>query len=241
MKYRSLKATLTGIILACYCLINTATASIIYTTGPAGDSGGGLAIFEQQHLSSRFTITEGVSIDSIRFYVNGGYPGRSGTIALYDNSGLWNGLQVPGTELFSATFTQTTPFALNESYWLGAKALNWNVEPGQYWAAIEVREGQNINLAATSFYQDGDVDENGNAIDDGRHNPSSSQEFALKTNNGSPQFDGYWRTSYNGNLAIGTLIESKDVPEPSSLTIFALGLMGLVARQCRNKIHKVIT
>lgn len=205
----------------------TAESAIIYDTGPGGVNSGGYAVLDQQFIASKFNVDDTLTISSIEFWLGGG-PSKTATIVLYKDDGFFLGLSAPGTELLSQEFVVQPPDNGQPSWyakWSGLSNLAWQITAGSYWVALEVRPGQTLDGVMASFYQPGD------GVDDGRHNPAPSTEFAIKTNNGNPQFDNQWRSCLGCNMAFGTRIS--EVPTPPAVWLFgsALGLMGVMRRK----------
>lgn len=220
-------------ILLSFTCTNIASASIIYDTGSGSLNGSGATVFNLQLIASKFTVTEETVIDSIEFWLMGSKD-KTAQISLYADDGFYNSpaLTVPGTELYTSPLvTSHVTYSLAE--WKGVSALNWHVSPGVYWATFEVREGQTFLGKASGFYKEGDVDEFGNSVDDGRNNPATSDNFAVKTIGSHPTFDGIWRTYYNANMAFGTLIKSVDVNAPPIMAIWIISSI-LIFRRKKN-------
>jgi hypothetical protein len=62
------------------------------------------------------------------------------TVAIYSDGGT-----VPDTssELYSHTFYADLP-TTNVDAWVGAEGVSWDIGPGTYWAAFEVRTGGTV-------------------------------------------------------------------------------------------------
>lgn len=190
-------------------LDKTAEAVTIVDTGPgpggAAGSVGGFVLGNpgvNQFLAAEFSFTTGFAITDVQGWIDP-FAGGTATAVLYTDGG-----EVPGTELFSQTFSATGSVV----GWFGPSGLSWNLATGIYWVAFEVRSGDTLN-AAMPF-------------------PSTSPLGNEAVQNDSTS--GIYMDA--GNLSIGVRICTGNegcpatvptVPEPSTLLLLASGLLGL--------------
>lgn len=120
------------------------------------------------------------------------------------------GIDKPGTELYSTVFSADTA-----SDWDGASGLNWLLGPGTYWVAFEVRSGQTLigNMPSPSIL------------------PLGNEAY-------SNAVGTYF--SYDA-LQLGVRIYGEEqtqtqVPEPTSIALFGLGLAGLAVTRRRRAL-----
>ena len=132
--------------LSCLLLTHAATAALIVDTGqpPMGGSWSGLFVSSEQWLAGEFTLTQTYTITDIMGWMSE-YDSGNMTVAIYGDGG-----DVPDTssELFSQTFYADLPDIpgshRSEDDWVGIQGVSWNLGPGTYWAAFEVREGSTV-------------------------------------------------------------------------------------------------
>ncbi len=155
---------------------------------------GGISTGEAyQWIGNEVTINENYTITGVEGFLKGSpsIP-RSATVALYSDAG-----SLPGVELYSKAF-----FVGTVDGWHGVNDVSWDLSPGTYWAAFEVRTGQSYG----GVYYSSAV------------NPL--QNYAVKDNR-----LGVWHT-FEGETALR--VYAATVPVPSSLFLFGFGLLGLV-------------
>jgi hypothetical protein len=182
-------------------ITSVSNAAFIVDTG-AGTSSvvGGLILGEYtgagitQWLAGQFTTASRYTLVSVEGWISLSEPGTFGTVAIYSDSG-----GLPGTELFSSTFEG----AGFDPQWLGVTGRAWDLAPGTYWAAFEVRLGQTLEAA----------------MDDVIPNPLAA--YAIATPH--PELGDPYILE---DLAVGIRIGA--VPLPPALFLFATGLLGLV-------------
>jgi len=191
----------------CLLVVIVATPSIsssssIVDTGPGGTTGSMWSLFGAgavsdpfgQSLAAEFTMVSADTISSVEGWMNFTAADTDGTIAIYSDGG-----DIPGTELFSATFFGT---GVSQPSWVGASGLSWSLAAGTYWVAFEVRAGQTLDTSMPS--------------------PSSSpllnEAFTSSTTD-------TWFGSDNED--IGVRINASVVPEPAALSLVGISLVGL--------------
>lgn len=186
--------------------------------GGVGTSCGGATLFNQswgqQSLAAEFSLTQDTTLTSLSVWMNTFFEfGHDFTMAIYADSG-----DVPdaGTELFSqSVIVSDTGYGDGyDNQWQGLSGLNWLLGAGQYWLALEVREGQ-------SYY--GYVP----AWQYGAPNPVENYAFYYTDN-------GAW---LNDAVNFGLRIEGEQVsvPEPASLALFSPGLLLLYSMRRRRQ------
>lgn len=192
--------SLAGGVLA-IAFAGAAYADLIVDTGDAGQQSFGWTLDAEYWLAGEITLNAAYIITSIQGWM---YEVDSGplTIALYDDGGM-----VPGTnELFSATFIADGPDLIPgqapTNTWIGTDGLGWQLDPGTYWVAFEVRAGD------TWFAM-----------------PYPAAD-PLEHYAGHIPYDADFISGF-GLRVYGTPV----VPEPASLVLVALGLAGIVARR----------
>ena len=188
-------------------MVHNANAAVIIDTGPGPNAQEGWSLDANQWLAAEFTLTDDYVITDIDAWL---YPNSGSlTYAIYgDGTG-----EVPDTtdERYS------TPFVISGSAmtpgWYGPSSLAWNLPAGTYWLALEVRTGSSYS----------------GSVPHPATTPLSNEAY---TNNGS------WH-EYDA-LDIGVRIygnpQSASVPEPSTMLLLGLGLMGLAG--VRRKFNK---
>lgn len=121
--------------LACMLSANAASAAIIIDTGEPPLTGGAV-LDSSQWLAGEFTLSQVYKITDVVGWMHEWTAGNM-TVAIYSDGGL-----VPDTssELYSHTFYADVP-TVGDDTWLGAEGVSWNLGPGTYWAAFEVRSG----------------------------------------------------------------------------------------------------
>jgi hypothetical protein len=200
-------------------------ASLIYSTpNPTiGESDGALALGSWQWLASEFSLNQSYSIAQVDGWImewpKYGAPEINATVnaVIYSDGG-----NVPGSKLFSTTFTPG-----DELNWYGSSGLNWQLDKGTYWMAFEVDR----NLAGPS----------GGPYAYEYLMPSIANSLVhfAAWNKGHPSLN----YSSNGYQYIGIRIYGQEVPvapEPISSILFIAGGATLGFRQWRKKTYRVI-
>ncbi len=194
--------------------------SVLNTGTPTGGVVGALSIDSSDWVAESFTLGAKTTIDSIFTYVNStaADEGLGFTVALYSSKGA-AGSQVPSLNFFANNQGQLAQF--NATYtagggWVGQSGLNWTLDAGTYFVAIET-DGSGVQglvlptgglsklPSALAFYTGG----NGYDVDP----QISTDAFGLQVN------------------AVSA------VPEPSTFAMMAmsLGVVGLLARRRRHR------
>ncbi len=180
-----------------FCVVGMANASLIVDTGTPNNSPDWF-FSNAQYFGAEFNINDTYSINSIEGYFSNEWGGDSSvTIGIHSDDG-----NTPGTLLNSATFAINASAQLD---WYGVNALNWTLISGTYWVSFV--PGSNI---------DGKMP--GTA-------PSPMGEYAKGGSNGWIDFG----SDYFDHLGIGIRIDAttSPVPEPATMMLFGLGLLGL--------------
>ena len=126
----------------------SAIAATIVNTGPGADSNywvlAGASVLPPfgQFLAAEFSIGSSTTVTDIEGWMSSNPSGADGTIAIYSDGG-----DVPGAELYATTFFGT---GSQDSSWVGASGLSWDLAAGTYWVAFEVRDGQTLETSMPS-------------------------------------------------------------------------------------------
>lgn len=111
---------------------------VVNTQVPSGGLAMSNTVDSGNWLAEKFTVSGATQIDSIAAYLlsgdSAGDAGKTFTIALYAGSGNLPALDFASAsqgQLFQATATYQA------DGWNGVSNLNWNVNAGSYWVALE--------------------------------------------------------------------------------------------------------
>ena len=121
--------------LSCLLLTHAASAALIIDTGQPPGSGGAV-LDPSQWLAGEFTLSQAYRITDVLGWMHEWTVGDM-TVAIYSD-----GAAVPdsSSELYSQTFYADLPVT-GQDAWAGAVGVSWDLGPGTYWAAFEVRTG----------------------------------------------------------------------------------------------------
>lgn len=208
-------------IFTLFFLVSTfgiASADYIVNTGE-GTSDTSLSLYRGdygfQYQGGQFTIAAGykANITSVEGYMYGVDSQTSPdlTIAIYGNESYTHPYpsvekERPDTsnEIYTMSFIGPN---INEGKdWYGLDSLSWDLDAGTYWVAFEVRVGQTFNGSMPINVA----------------NPIPNAYYA----NGNP--DWYYNLYSDIGFRIeGTVTEVGTVPEPATMLLFGIGLLGL--------------
>jgi hypothetical protein len=180
--------------MSCMLLANAASAALIVDTGEPPDVVAGYSLAPDQWLSGEFILGQAYTVTDVVGRMNEIIPGDL-TVAIYDDGG-----DVPdtGSELYSHTFYADIPDGTVNA-WIGAEGVSWDIGPGTYWAAFEVRAGSARFSMPFSA-------------------PSPLDNYAYTST-------GVWTNSPGLDLGIRIFGDEPDViPAPGALLLGGLGL-----------------
>lgn len=181
-------------------------ATIVDTGQPTGETASpvGLTI-----RAGAFTVSSGYIIRDAQVFMLTFSPSGAMTMSIYADS---NGF--PGAELFSSEFmvVQSAMPTWEYATWQGVGGMNWQIDPGTYWIAIDKR-GLQSAIGVLPF---------GDSITGSFLPPNPLAREA----NRNPSV-GEWTESFvrRGWRVFGEPV--KTVSEPGGIAMFGLGLLGL--------------
>lgn len=128
--------TVITMLIALCLFVGKADAAFIVNTGTP--TGGGSYLTSSYWLAGEFDLSSAHTITDIEGYINNWEEGgETATAAIYLDDHASG--DIPGSELFSQQFS--VPFSYG---WSGPSGLSWDLDPGTYWIAFEVRTGDSL-------------------------------------------------------------------------------------------------
>ena len=157
-----------------------------------------------QWVAAQFTIDQAYTLNGIQGWMAS--TGGSFTMSIYGNG---NNLPDDNNLLHRQQFQ--IPVDATGADWWGVSGVNWNLNPGTYWVAFEVR------------YKDGDTYEGWMPGGLSNPPPHPADRYAICND------DSCW---YRGYANFGLRINGEPVvPEPSTMLLFGAGALAAFIRR----------
>ena len=172
------------------------SAVTIVDTGPGPATAGGPSLASFQWLAAEFSISQPYIITDVQGWMHNIDALGTATAAIYTDGG-----EIPGTELFSASFSGTPTVD-----WYGPSGLSWSLAAGTYWVAFEVRPGD-------TFY---------GAMPTPSGSPLANEAAVTGNSN------GLYIVQDDLDMGVRIQADPVSVPEPSTLLLLAGGLAALI-------------
>lgn len=192
----SIRTIMIGMAL-CFVGLEPAGATLIVDTGPPAMFSPSVTLDSLIWRAGEFTLIESYVITDVMGHMRVGVAGDV-TVAIYSDGG---DIPILNSEIYSAEFLGS------QSGWQGASGLNWELGPGTYWIAFEVREGNGSFGLATNV-----------------SSPLSHYAYS---------FGGSFAQWQPTSSSIGIRILGDQIPEPSTIFLVSTGIMGVLARRRR--------
>ncbi|PYR88926.1 MAG: hypothetical protein DMF84_26715 [Acidobacteria bacterium] len=180
----------------------------IVNTGPGPSLLGGFTLNPTQWLAGAFTVDKAHIVTSVEGWVFASNAGDV-TVRLYSDGG-----DIPGTSLFADTVRVESPDQSPD--WTGATNLNWLINPGTYWAALEVPSGEHAFRGGMTFPSPNPL------RDEAAFSP------AVGHYESTDHIDVGWRI-------LGDPVAANPTPEPSTLALLSAAVSGVAGRAWRRR------